>query len=164
MTEKHGTTNQLISGLERTAEKRGSSLDESSMMKRSRLLYFVVDSFVVALGLASRRYATVLPVFFAQYAGDTLWAVMVFVGVGLLAPRLPSFRVAVVALAVSYSIEASQLYHAPWIDTLRHTRVGGLVLGYGFLWSDLACYTVGVALGVVVEIWVWKAAERRSFH
>ncbi|HLQ76146.1 MAG TPA: DUF2809 domain-containing protein [Terriglobia bacterium] len=130
-------------------------------MKRNRFLYFVVDFLLVALGLASRRYAAVLPVFLAQYSGDTLWAAMVFVGVGLLAPRWSSLRVAVVALMVSYLIECSQLYHAPWIDTLRHTRVGGLVLGYGFLWSDLACYTVGVALAVVLEIGASRAAERR---
>jgi len=129
------------------------------MMKRSRLLYFVVDSLVIGLGLASRRYAAALPIFVARYAGDTLWAVMVFVGIGILAPRWSTFRVAVVALAVSYSIECSQLYHAPWIDTLRHTRVGGLVLGYGFLWTDIACYSVGVALAVVIEIWVWKTAK-----
>ena len=124
-------------------------------------MYFVAACLVVSLGLASRRYAAMLPVFFAQYAGDTLWAVMVFVGVGILAPRWSSFRVAAAALVMSYSIESSQLYHAPWIDTLRHTRVGGLVLGYGFLWSDVACYTVGVALGVVIEIGVWNAAEWR---
>lgn len=29
--------------------------------------------------------------------------------------------------------------------------LGGLVLGYDFVWSDLACYAVGVGLGVVVE-------------
>ena len=130
-------------------------------MKRSRFLYFVVALLVVVLGLASRRYAAVLPIFFAQYAGDTLWAVMVFVGVGLLAPLWSSFRVAFVALLVSYLVECSQLYHAPWMDSLRHTRVGGLVLGYGFLWSDFACYTVGVALGAVLEIGAWKAAEWR---
>ena len=129
------------------------------MMKRSRLLYFVVDSLVIGPGLASRRYAAALPIFVARYAGDTLWAVMVFVGIGILAPRWSSIRTAVVALALSYSIEGSQLYHAPWIDTLRHTRVGGLVLGYGFLWTDIACYSVGVALAVVIEIWVWKTAK-----
>jgi len=131
------------------------------MMTRNRFFYFVVGCLVVALGLASRRYAALLPIFFAQYAGDTLWAVMVFVGVALLAPQWSTVRVAVATLVLSYSIEGSQLYHAPWIDTLRHTRVGGLVLGYGFLWSDVACYAVGVALGVVFEIGVRKATSKR---
>ncbi len=130
-------------------------------MKRNRFSYFIIALVVVALGLASRRYERLLPVFLAQYAGDTLWAMMVFVGVGLLARGWSTGRVALVALVVSYSVEGSQLYHAPWIDALRHTRLGGLVLGYDFLWSDLACYTVGVALATALEIGVWKAAGSR---
>jgi VanZ family protein len=121
------------------------------MRRRDRLSYFILGCLVVAVGLASRRYAAVLPVFLAEYAGDTLWALMVFLGIGMLAPRWSSFCVAVVALVVSYSVEVSQLYHASWIDSLRDTRVGGLVLGFGFLWSDIACYTVGIAIGVMLE-------------
>ena len=56
-----------------------------------------------------------------------------------------------VALSFSYLIEVSQLYHAPWIDSIRATTLGGLVLGFGFLWSDIACYTVGVTLGFWVD-------------
>lgn len=129
------------------------------MRSRDRLSYFIAGCLVVALGLAARRYAAVLPVFLAEYAGDTLWALMVFVGIGFLAPRWSSFRVAVVALVVSYSVEVSQLYHAPWIDALRDTRIGGQVLGFGFLWSDIACYTVGVALGITLETLARKTHE-----
>ena len=121
-------------------------------MMRSRFWYGLAGALVIALGLASRQYAAVLPAFVAEYAGDTLWALMVFLIVGLLAPRWSSLRVAAAALAISFAVEVSQLYHAPWIDAIRDTRVGGLVLGFGFLWSDLACYTLGVALGVMLEI------------
>ena len=56
------------------------------------------------------------------------------------------------ALAFSVAVELSQLYHAPWIDSIRHTTIGGLILGFGFLWSDLACYALGVVLGVLVDV------------
>ena len=105
----------------------------------------------VVLGLASRRYAAHLPSFVALYAGDAVWALMLFVGIGLIAPAWSTARVAGVALAACLLVEASQLYHAPWIDAVRRTRLGGLVLGYGFLWSDLPCYTVGVAAGAILE-------------
>ncbi len=121
------------------------------MTQRSRIRYFVAGVLVVGLGLASRRYADRLPAILADYAGDTLWAAMVFVGIGFLAPRWPTWRVAAAALAVSYVTELSQRYHAPWIDDIRRTSAGGLVLGFGFLWSDIACYTVGVALSVMIE-------------
>ena len=34
------------------------------------------------------------------------------------------------ALLFSYAIEFSQLYQAEWINALRHTALGGLVLGF----------------------------------
>src|SRR5207237_49913 len=69
-------------------------------------------------------------------------------------------RLATVALAYSCAIEVSQLYHAPWIDAIRRTLPGALVLGYGFLWSDLVCYAAGVALGAGGESAVRRASAR----
>jgi len=57
----------------------------------------------------------------------------------------------VVALLFCYFIEVSQLYHSIWIDIIRDTRIGGLILGRGFLWSDLISYSIGVALGAKLE-------------
>jgi hypothetical protein len=129
------------------------SLDgsEGVFLRRSRPVYLIAASLVVVMGLASRRYAADLPSFLARYAGDTLWAATVFVLIGVLRARWPTGRVAAAALATSYGVEISQLYHAPWIDAVRATRLGALVLGYGFLWSDVACYTVGVAICVALE-------------
>ena len=87
----------------------------------------------------------------AAYAGDTLWALVAFLGIGLLLPRASTWRVAALAMSFSVMIEVSQLYHAPWIDSIRGTTLGALVLGHGFLWSDLACYAVGVGIGVLIE-------------
>ena len=55
------------------------------------------------------------------------------------------------ALAVSFLIELSQLWHPPFLEALRATTIGGLVLGYGFLRSDLVCYTVGACICLVAE-------------
>lgn len=49
------------------------------------------------------------------------------------------------------TIEVSQLYKAPWIDSIRGTTLDALVLGHGFLRSDLASYAVGVGVGIVIE-------------
>lgn len=120
--------------------------------KRNRITYLLAIIAVITLGLASRRYSRQLPEFIAAYAGDTLWALMVFLGIGFLFPKWTTPRVAVAALLFAFSIEISQLYHAAWIDQIRHTTIGGLILGYGFLWNDLLCYGVGVGTGVVIEM------------
>ena len=114
-------------------------------------MYLGAMALTVAAGLATRRYGAHLPAFVAEYGGDTLWALMVFLGIGALAPGWSTWRVAGVALATAFVVEISQLYRAPWIDAVRNTRLGGLVLGQGFLWSDLPCYAAGVAIGAVIE-------------
>lgn len=106
---------------------------------------------VVALGLGSRRFATHLPWFLAAYAGDTLWALVAFLGIGLLLPRASTWAVALLAISFSTLVEVSQLYHATWIDSIRRTTLGGLILGFDFVWNDLACYAAGVGLGLVIE-------------
>lgn len=106
---------------------------------------------MICLGLLSRSNYIPLPTFIAAYAGDTLWALLVFLGFGWLFPAHPTFRVALYAAAFSLGIELSQLYHTPWLDALRANRLAALVLGQGFLWSDLVCYAVGIVLGVMLE-------------
>ena len=121
-------------------------------MKRSRRTYAALILFVVALGLASRSsLASQLPGFLSTYAGDTLWALMVFLIIGFCFPSLKTSLAAAAAITFSFGIEFSQLYQADWINQLRGNRFGALVLGAGFLWSDLICYTVGVFIGAIGE-------------
>lgn len=105
---------------------------------------------VLLLGLASRRFFGEVP-FVRAYVGDALWALMVFFGIALIGNQWPTRTVALAALLFSFGIEFSQLYHAPWIDNLRATRLGGLMLGFSFIWSDLLCYGVGVLTGLLVD-------------
>lgn len=103
------------------------------------------------LGLGSRSGWEPLPSFVAAYAGDTLWTMLVYVSLILLWPRLPLGRALGLALGFSFLIELSQLYRAPWIDAVRANRLAALVLGQGFLASDLACYTVGALLAAGLD-------------
>ncbi|MGG1744865.1 DUF2809 domain-containing protein, partial [Bacillus paranthracis] len=106
---------------------------------------------VIILGLSSRKFAFALPALLNDYLGDALWALMIFIGFGFLFPKIEMKKLAFVSLMFCYGIEVSQLYHAEWIDSIRATTLGGLVLGYGFLWSDLVAYTIGVGVGFLFE-------------
>ncbi|CAN5267019.1 DUF2809 domain-containing protein [soil metagenome] len=119
-------------------------------IKRNRLLYSILTSIVLLLGLASRHFFGEIPVV-RSYVGDGLWALMVFFGFALVFNRWPTRTVALATLLFSFGIEVSQLYHAPWIDGIRATRFGGLILGFSFVWSDLLCYSLGIAVGFLVE-------------
>ena len=119
---------------------------------RIRFVYLLSATVVVIAGLASRRYRGQLPAFLAEYAGDTLWALMVFLLVSTLLAGRPVLARAAISIALAVLVEISQLYHAPWIDAIRQTTLGGLVLGFGFLWTDLVCYSIGVMIGVIAEL------------
>ncbi len=114
----------------------------------------------VALGLASRRYPAVLPEFVATYAGDVLWASMVFWLLTLVRPNGEGRHLAAMAFAIAVLVEGSQRYHAPWLDALRATKFGALALGQGFLWSDVACYLVGVILAAWID-WTLRTRRRK---
>ncbi|HEY3379688.1 MAG TPA: DUF2809 domain-containing protein [Armatimonadota bacterium] len=117
---------------------------------------------VIVLGLAVRsRHAAFLPVWFTKDAGDALWALCVYLTATLLRPTAPLRHRALAALLFAFAIEFSQLYHAPWIESLRHIRLCGLILGYGFHSGDLLCYAVGIAAGALGEWWM---VARRAAH
>ena len=125
-------------------------------MNRNRIIYGLLTICILLIGLASRRFF-VENAFVKLYIGDVLWALMVFFGIAFLSNRWSTKMVAVAALLFSFAIEISQLYQAPWINDLRATRLGGLVLGFTFVWSDLLCYYVGVFIGVLVDTYLMPA-------
>jgi hypothetical protein len=116
------------------------------------------------VGLASRRYRQHLPAFIGEYSGDVLWALMLFLVVSLVLAGRPLFLRYIISLILAFAVEVSQLYHSPWIDSIRNTTLGGLVLGFGFLWSDLVCYLVGIAAGVLIELTMRRWRGIRESH
>jgi hypothetical protein len=116
-------------------------------MLRLRILYFSLIIITIVLGLSSRRFIAI-PLFI----GDILWALMVYFIIRFLFINKGVKFVVIASLLFCYSIEFSQLYKAPWIDNLRNTLFGRLVLGETFLWGDLLSYTVGIGIGILVDI------------
>jgi hypothetical protein len=112
---------------------------------------------VIALGLFSRSsYAEGFPDLFVTYAGDTLWTLAVFLTLALMFHRAHTFLIGGVSILFSYAVEFSQLVQADWINAVRDTTFGALVLGSGFLLSDFVCYTTGALMGMAGD---WMAAK-----
>ena len=126
-------------------------IGSNSRVLSKRILYLLLAIPVLIAGLASRKLREQLPHFLAEYAGDTLWALMLFLLVSSLLAGRPIVLRAAISLALAFLVEFSQLYHAPWIDSIRSMTLGGLVLGFGFLWTDIVCYLVGITFGALTE-------------
>ena len=122
---------------------------------RTRVVYLLLTIIVMILGLLSRKISG-LPKIIELYSGDILWALMIFLIIAFIFNRKSTIFIISWAIIFSYIIEISQLYHVPWIDSIRNTTLGGLILGFGFLWSDLVCYTIGVIIGIIIDIMINK--------
>jgi hypothetical protein len=109
--------------------------------------------------LASRAEALALPAFVAKYAGDALWALLIFLGVAFWLPARRTATVAGLAVVVCCAVEFSQRYHAAWIDAVRRTWFGRVALGDTFAWGDIAAYLVGIVSGGVIEWAVYRAHQ-----
>jgi hypothetical protein len=137
-------------------------------LARPRWVYAFAALAVIGLGLASRSEEIGLPWFVAKYSGDSLWGLVVFIGLGFLFPRQSTRCVTALAMGFACSVEFSQLFHPSWLDAIRANRLVGLVLGSPsatFAWGDIAAYFVGITCGVVVELVVFRESrqiERRQ--
>lgn len=118
---------------------------------RGRLVYTLLMVMTIALGLGARHPTHVLPPWLAKSLGDALYATLVFWLVRVLRPASATLPTALAAIVFCFLIEFSQLYQWPWIMRVRHTRLGGLVLGHGFHAWDLAWYVGGVGLAIGIE-------------
>ena len=122
--------------------------------KSNRLLYLLMIFIVICLGLLSRKMTDYIPDIIDLFLGDLLWALMVYLMTRMLFINWSIRKVALIGILFCFTIEFSQLYHADWIDMIRRTTLGGLILGYGFLWSDLIAYLLGIGSGAAVDFFI----------
>lgn len=128
---------------------------------KERLLYCCICIIVIALGLSSRAFSDQLPLFVSRHFGDALWASMVYCMFRILLVNR-KLRIALLwSLVFSFGIELSQLYQGEWINSIRSTVLGGLILGKGFLWIDLVRYTVGITLSYALDQWFQQRLDRK---
>lgn len=95
------------------------------------------------------------------WVGDVLWATMIYFMLRFFLLSASTPKIALISILISYAIEFSQLYKAGWIDNLRHTFAGRMILGETFFWGDLVSYTAGILIGVLIDI-VIKDFNRKA--
>jgi hypothetical protein len=116
---------------------------------------------VTTAGFASRSgHAANWPEFIRAYAGDTLWALMVFLALGFIFPRASTIRLAATALLIAIGAECSQLIDHPAINKFRNTWLGSILLGHDFMWSDWLCYAAGITAGTAGEFIVSSTFDK----
>lgn len=123
---------------------------------QQKIKYIIIILTTMIIGLTLRYFASYLPVWINLYAGDFLWSFMIFFIFTLIFKRKSVHKVMVLSLIYCYLIEISQIYQAEWINSVRQTAAGHLILGRGFLWSDLISYTAGVLAAGALDFYYFR--------
>ena len=113
---------------------------------KPRFVYFILVLLTIVFGIASRKTVDI-PLF----VGDILYAVLVYFGFRWLLVKSKAPWQIGLPLLFCFAIEIQQLSTAAALVAIRETTLGHYVLGQGFLWSDLLCYTMGIGLAYVVD-------------
>jgi hypothetical protein len=129
-------------------------------LARKRLWVAVALAGTIALGLLSRRYP--LPGILAEYTGDALYASAAFAGLSLLFAGARTRSLAITAFVLSASVEFSQLLNWSFLNDLRSTLFGRLVLGSGFKWADMVAYSLGAMAAAAVDLALRKRRVRMT--
>ena len=119
-------------------------------MRQKLAVYFPIILLLFAVGLPTRIAPINLPYWYVTYAGDFIWAMMIYFLYRLFF-RWELFSTFLITLTTTYLIEISQLFHPAWLDYLRSFKLVGLIIGYSFLWSDIVAYTAGIMLAATED-------------
>lgn len=90
---------------------------------------------------------------FGSIAYEIFWILLV----AFLFPQASPIWTAVGVCLATCVVEFLQLWHPPFLEAMRATLPGRLVLGNSFTWSDFLSYFIGSLLG-----WVWMRTLRQQ--
>lgn len=114
---------------------------------RLRLKLLVIIPITVAVGLGSKFY----PGPGADWANNSLGGVFYVIFWQLVVlfclPQASIRRIALGVFLATCGLEFLQLWHPPFLETLRANFFARTVLGSSFAWSDFPYYAIGGILG-----------------
>ncbi len=115
-------------------------------MRNKRIIYFLLICLIIILGLLSRKIS-----FIPLFIGDALYGIMIFFIMQFIFIDLDLKTLVFISLLICYMVEFSQLLQIEWLKNIRSTTLGRLILGQGFLWSDIVSYTVGITMTSMIN-------------
>jgi hypothetical protein len=135
--------------------RNSNSVGRDSWLSGDRPLWILGLFVVIPVGLSTKFMQGSGPLFewWRDSAGDFLYQIALMLVMLVIRPKLPIVPLAWGTFFYSSIIEFTQLIRTPWLDALRLTIFGRLVLGSTFVWDDFIYYFLGSWLGC------WLIAE-----
>lgn len=118
-----------------------------SLYLRRRLLILLSLCIVTPLGFWCKSYHG-FGNWFNLYGGGVLYEIFFCLVFFLIWPKKKNaIKIAIWVLIVTCLLETLQLWHPPFLQSIRSTYWGRVFIGTTFVWMDLPHYFVGSFLG-----------------
>ncbi|MDJ0519599.1 MAG: DUF2809 domain-containing protein [Trichodesmium sp. MO_231.B1] len=115
-------------------------------MKKYRIIILICLIFTVILGLATKFYEGIFSEWlnnsFSSIFYEAFWIFLVI----FIRPQLPPGLVAFLVFLVTSLLEFLQLWKPAFLQAIRATLIGRLLLGNTFVWWDFLYYILGCTL------------------
>jgi len=119
-------------------------------MQKYRRNLLVSIAFIVPFGLLTKFYRGVGQAWLNDTFGGIPYEIFWMLLVALIWPRLRLTAIALTVFLATCLLEFLQLWQPDWLQAIRATLPGRLVLGNSFTWSDFPYYAIGCFFG-----WLW---------
>lgn len=107
-------------------------------------------AFIVPFGLVTKFYRGPGQAWLNDTFGGIPYEIFWMLLVGVIWPRLRPGTIALLVFIATCLLEFLQLWQPAWLQAIRATLPGRLVLGNSFTWGDFPYYAIGCGCG-----WLW---------
>ncbi len=125
------------------------------LIKNRRTILSIL--FIIPIGFASKFYSGLGADWVNNSLGgvfyEIFWCLVIFLSL----PKWSPLKIAVTVFVVTCLLEILQLWHPPFLETIRGNFLGRTILGNSFVWSDFVYYVVGSGIG-----WMWLVILERK--
>ena len=125
---------------------------------KAKRIYGLLFLATIALGLASRKVPLIPAI-----TGDILYATMAYWLFRIIATKKSMTSALITAILFCVIIECLQLVQLQPLVWARNHPLLRLILGQGFLWTDLLAYFVGALAAFILDTkWIQRATKPSS--
>lgn len=107
---------------------------------------------LVPLGVFSKLYRGPFQEWFNFYFGGLLYEVFWCLIIAAIVPKVSKIKIVIIVLIITCSLEFLQLFHHPFLETIRSTFLGRILIGHSFSWYDFPYYIIGCGFGYVILV------------
>lgn len=124
---------------------------------RDRLAWLISILVIVPLGLMMKFYRGPGQEWLNNSFGGVTYEIFWILLLVLIWPKMSAVSASVGVCLATCLLEVMQLWQPPFLQAIRATLIGRLVLGNTFQWSDFPYYFMGSFLG-----WLWLRTIRHQ--